>query len=37
AIAWGYEAALWYGDGTDGWEAAGFPTAEATPSADQPQ
>jgi hypothetical protein len=37
AIAWGYEAALWYADGNDGWEVAGFPLAEATSSLDQPE
>jgi PQQ-dependent catabolism-associated CXXCW motif protein len=37
AIAWGYDASLWYGEGTDGWEAAHLPIEEATPAADQPQ
>jgi PQQ-dependent catabolism-associated CXXCW motif protein len=36
AIAWGYDASQWYGEGTDGWESAHLPTEEATP-ADQPQ
>jgi PQQ-dependent catabolism-associated CXXCW motif protein len=29
ALAWGYIGARWYRDGTDGWESAGLPTAEA--------
>jgi PQQ-dependent catabolism-associated CXXCW motif protein len=37
AIAWGYDAALWYADGNDGWAAAGFPIAEAIPSVDEAQ
>jgi PQQ-dependent catabolism-associated CXXCW motif protein len=35
AIEWGYDAALWYGEGTDGWGAAGFALAETTPWLDQ--
>jgi PQQ-dependent catabolism-associated CXXCW motif protein len=31
AIALGYSHVIWYPDGTDGWVAAGLPTAEAHP------
>jgi PQQ-dependent catabolism-associated CXXCW motif protein len=31
AIGWGYARVYWYRDGTDGWEAAGHPLADATP------
>jgi len=37
AIAWGYGAAGWYRDGSDGWRAAGLPLAEAQPASDVPQ
>jgi len=30
ALAWGYTGAQWYRDGTDGWEAAELPLAEAS-------
>jgi PQQ-dependent catabolism-associated CXXCW motif protein len=36
AIEWGYEAAGWYRDGSDGWRAAGLPLAEAQPPEDAP-
>jgi len=29
ALALGYTGAQWYRDGTDGWESAGLPIAEA--------
>ena len=32
AAAWGYREVLWYPDGTDGWEAAGLPTAVLHPA-----
>jgi PQQ-dependent catabolism-associated CXXCW motif protein len=31
AVSWGYTAVIWYPDGTDGWQDAGLPLAEATP------
>lgn len=31
AVSWGYSAVAWYPEGADGWEAAGFPLAEALP------
>ena len=31
AVAWGYTSVIWYPHGTDGWEAAGLPLAEAFP------
>ncbi|HEX7968321.1 MAG TPA: PQQ-dependent catabolism-associated CXXCW motif protein [Stellaceae bacterium] len=36
AASWGYTQLYWYRDGTTGWEAAGLPTAEATPAAGRP-
>ena len=33
AVSWGYTAVIWYPDGTDGWQDAGLPLAEATPAA----
>jgi PQQ-dependent catabolism-associated CXXCW motif protein len=33
AIAMGYTNVAWYRDGTDGWEAAGFPTEAREPEA----
>jgi PQQ-dependent catabolism-associated CXXCW motif protein len=33
AVSWGYNAVTWYPDGTDGWQDAGLPLAEATPAA----
>jgi PQQ-dependent catabolism-associated CXXCW motif protein len=36
AIEWGYSAAAWYRDGSDGWRAAGLPLAEAQPPEDAP-
>ena len=32
AASWGYARVYWYPDGTDGWEAAGLPLAEAEPA-----
>jgi PQQ-dependent catabolism-associated CXXCW motif protein len=32
AVAWGYTAVLWYPEGTDGWQEAGFPVEAATPA-----
>jgi hypothetical protein len=37
AISWDYTAAQWYGEGTDGWEAAGYPLAESFAPADRPR
>jgi PQQ-dependent catabolism-associated CXXCW motif protein len=37
AREWGFEGALWYGEGTDGWAAAGLPLAAETPPADLPR
>ncbi len=31
AASWGYTRIYWYRDGTDGWQAAKFPLAPATP------
>src|SRR5262252_8129825 len=31
ALSWGYTRVYWYRDGTDGWEAAVLPTADAEP------
>ena len=31
AAGYGYRHAIWYPDGTDGWQQAGLPLAEATP------
>ncbi len=31
AVSWGYTRIYWYRDGTDGWEAAKLPLAEAKP------
>jgi PQQ-dependent catabolism-associated CXXCW motif protein len=31
AASWGYSRLYWYRDGTDGWEAAKFPTENAEP------
>jgi PQQ-dependent catabolism-associated CXXCW motif protein len=31
AIGYGYQSVYWYPDGTDGWTAAGLPTAESRP------
>ncbi len=36
ALEWGYVNAQWYRDGTDGWQAAGFPVAKAEPPEDMP-
>jgi PQQ-dependent catabolism-associated CXXCW motif protein len=35
ALGWGFSGALWYEEGTSGWEAAGLPLAEAHPAADE--
>lgn len=32
ALALGYRNVAWYPDGTDGWQAAGLPLAQATPA-----
>jgi PQQ-dependent catabolism-associated CXXCW motif protein len=32
AVSWGYTEVLWYPDGTDGWQEAGLPLAEARPA-----
>jgi PQQ-dependent catabolism-associated CXXCW motif protein len=37
ALAWGYAGTLWYRDGTDGWQAAGLPLAEAAIPEDVPR
>ncbi len=37
ALAWGYTGAQWYRDGTDGWQAAGLPLAEASVPEDMPR
>jgi PQQ-dependent catabolism-associated CXXCW motif protein len=37
ALSWGYNAAQWYEEGTDGWEVAGFSLAATAPPADMPQ
>jgi PQQ-dependent catabolism-associated CXXCW motif protein len=37
ALEWGYRAALWYRDGSDGWSAAGLPLAPAQPPSDAPR
>jgi PQQ-dependent catabolism-associated CXXCW motif protein len=37
ALSWGYTAAQWYDEGTDGWEASGYPLAERSAPADQPR
>lgn len=31
AVSWGYTGVYWYPDGTDGWEAAGFPLEDSRP------
>jgi PQQ-dependent catabolism-associated CXXCW motif protein len=36
AASWGYTNLYWYRDGTDGWEAAHLPLAEATPAPGRP-
>lgn len=36
AASYGYTQLYWYRDGTDGWEAAHLPLAEATPAAGRP-
>ena len=36
ALEWGYRAASWYRDGTDGWSEAALPLAEAQPPSDAP-
>ncbi len=36
ALEWGYINAQWYRDGTDGWQAAGFPVAKTEPPSDIP-
>jgi len=36
ALEWGYRAANWYRDGTDGWSEAALPLAEAQPPSDAP-
>ena len=36
AASFGYTRLYWYRDGTDGWEAAQLPLAEATPAAGRP-
>jgi len=36
ALDWGYVNAQWYRDGTDGWQAAGFPLAKAEPPETMP-
>ena len=36
ALAWGYTGAEWYRAGTDGWEAAGLPLADAKLPAEVP-
>ncbi len=36
ALEWGYRGALWYRDGTDGWNAAALPLAEAQAPNDAP-
>jgi PQQ-dependent catabolism-associated CXXCW motif protein len=33
ALAWGYSAVIWYPEGSDGWQDAGLPVAQATPAA----
>ncbi len=35
AVAWGYTNVLWYPDGTDGWQEAGFPVEEAIAASQQ--
>jgi PQQ-dependent catabolism-associated CXXCW motif protein len=37
ATDWGYGAASWYRDGSDGWRAAGLPLVEAQPASDAPR
>ena len=37
ALEWGYRAALWYRDGSDGWAEAGLPLAPAQPPSDAPR
>jgi len=37
ALEWGYRAASWYRDGTDGWTEAALPLAEAQPPPDAPR
>jgi PQQ-dependent catabolism-associated CXXCW motif protein len=37
ALSWGYSAAQWYEEGTDGWEVAGFPLAATSPPLDTPR
>lgn len=37
ALEWGFEGALWYGEGTDGWAALGLPLAEEIPPTDMPR
>jgi PQQ-dependent catabolism-associated CXXCW motif protein len=32
ALSWGYTAVMWYPEGTDGWQEAGFPLAQARPA-----
>jgi PQQ-dependent catabolism-associated CXXCW motif protein len=36
ALSYGYTRLYWYREGTDGWEAARLPVAEATPAAGRP-
>jgi PQQ-dependent catabolism-associated CXXCW motif protein len=37
ALEWGYRAALWYRDGSDGWSEAGLPLAQAQPPSGAPR
>ena len=32
AVAWGYSGVIWYPDGTDGWQEAGLPLEQGTPT-----
>ena len=32
AVAWGYSGVIWYPDGTDGWQEAGLPLENGTPT-----
>ena len=36
AVEWGYRSVLWYPDGTDGWQEAGYELRPVTPHADFP-
>jgi len=36
ALAYGYRNVAWFPDGSDGWQEAGLPLAEATPMAGRP-